>query len=844
MKIEDFSIVVSGDICVNRLFWKVNNSYISNLSWQQHPHICSRLSCGEALLLAKFVSLATGAEVVSPEINCDNNNLPDGILSSSIQLEIFPSLPDQKDGEKIYRVKTFLGFNEIYFGDPRLFPIVDDNKNADMIIIDDENNGFNNDEKFWPMALQETESNPVIIYKMDNPSDNTKLWRHIEKYYMKDTIVVINGDDLRSKEVNISKNISWERTALDFVWQIKNNPSLDFLSKCSRLIVPLGLEGAIYYRNEGGIKSKLYFLTYAFEGDLLKQGQGKMYGLTSCFAAGLAKAIALGKDSNRSMDDLIDDGIREGIVATQKYFRHGFGKDVVESEFPSNSIFNEGENDFIYKKYIQDVEIPGVENPRYQSSWYIINDKISANLTEIACDIVRNGEKSVLKYIPIAQFGKLKTVDRDEFEAYKSIKNLMSEYILSQSTVRPLCIAVFGTPGSGKSFGVTQVASCVAPNLIEKLDFNLSQFQTLSDLTISFHNIRDISLSGKIPLVFFDEFDSTFEKKLGWLKYFLAPMQDGVFREDNSIHPIGKAIFVFAGGTSSTFEKFCGENITDEVEYRQFSREFQSAKGPDFISRLRGYVNILGLNQTDNKNDQLFIIRRAMLLRSLIERKVPHLINERGEAQIDRGVLRALLKISNYKHESRSMEAILEMSRLTRAKKWEQSYLPPKDQLRLHVDEDEFYRHMMKEEFFSERIEELCIVFNYKLMSIYEKHEVDGIKPDECWRRLDKEQKDCIRKNIKGIPDMLYKVHYELISVLDIKKNEIAKFSQSEIEELAKCEEKYLSAEINESTFFELLSREVESYVRCWPEMFAEVGFKIQRLKFGLSQNTNEKNLI
>ena len=54
-----------------------------------------------------------------------------------------------------------------------------------------------------------------------------------------------------------------------------------------------------------------------------------------------------------------------------------------------------------------------------------------------------------------------------------------------------------------------------------------------------------------------------------------------------------------------------------------------------------------------------------MLLRSLLERKVSHLINDNEEAQIDDGVLRALLKIKRYKHESRSMEAILEMSMLT-----------------------------------------------------------------------------------------------------------------------------------------------------------------------------------
>ena len=54
------------------------------------------------------------------------------------------------------------------------------------------------------------------------------------------------------------------------------------------------------------------------------------------------------------------------------------------------------------------------------------------------------------------------------------------------------------------------------------------------------------------------------------------------------------------------------------------------------------------------------------------------------------------------------MEAILEMSRLTNASKWEQALLPSKEQLRLHVDEEQFYRHLMYDSFFSEKIESMA----------------------------------------------------------------------------------------------------------------------------------------
>ena len=163
------------------------------------------------------------------------------------------------------------------------------------MIIDDENNGFSSNKDFWPLALKSTETSPIVIYKMNNPIEFSDLWKQVEKYHMKNTVVIIGGDDLRSKGVNISKSLSWEKTALDFIWQINNNPNIAFIAKCHHLVIPFGLEGAIYYRNDGVAKSQLYFLPYEFEGGFIKEPQGKIYGLTSCFVAGLARSIVSGK---------------------------------------------------------------------------------------------------------------------------------------------------------------------------------------------------------------------------------------------------------------------------------------------------------------------------------------------------------------------------------------------------------------------------------------------------------------------------------------------------------------------------------------------------------------------
>ncbi len=113
-----------------------------------------------------------------------------------------------------------------------------------------------------------------------------------------------------------------------------------------------------------------------------------------------------------------------------------------------------------------------------------------------------------------------------------------------------------------------------------------------------------------------DEFDSDLAGvSFGWLRHFLAPMQDGAFQQGQILHPIGKAIFVFAGGTSARLADFAGNRST----------EFRLAKGPDFASRLKGHVDIVGPDPRggDPEADPYYRIRRAILLRSMLWKDRP-----------------------------------------------------------------------------------------------------------------------------------------------------------------------------------------------------------------------------
>lgn len=835
MKNQNPEIVVTGDICINTLMWSVFPQEHEGFNWQNNVNLRSLSKPGESLLLAEMTAQATGKQIISPSVPSDTGPYTNQFLHSFVEIAPFPSCAGRRDS-LIYRVSRFIGFTGTASENPVLLPIENDTPDANIVIIDDENNGFNNDDTYWPSAIKNTAKTPTVLYKMNNPTGGSALWRHLESHHIDRTIVITNADDLRSKGVNISKSLSWEKTALDFIWQLSNNPNLSFLSACRHLVVLFGLEGVIYYKNDGVPETSLYFLPYEFEGDFACNAHGKMYGLTSAFVAGLSTAFTSEEAEETSV--LIPAGIREGMNVSRKYFNSGFGENPDVSPFPDPQTFARSQDDLALLDNIQDVKIPNILNRDHQDSWFILQGKSSASIAQMAYDLVINGEENVRMHIPTARFGRLKTVDRIEIESYRTIHNLISEYISSKNAARPLSIAVFGTPGSGKSYGLTEMATSTFPEHIQKVTYNLSQFSSPQELQKAFHKISDYNLLGKIPLIVFDEFDANFGGPLGWLKYFLSPMQDSVYRDDETFHPIGKAIFVFAGGTSSSFAEFCGDKIENEIEKRLFIKEFKATKGPDFVSRLRGYINILGPNQSDD-NDQLFMIRRAMLMRSLLENKLPHLINEKGEAQIDDGVLRAMLKIPRYKHESRSVEAIMDMSMLAQAKKWEQSFLPPKEQLQLHLDDKLFFRYMMHDAIFSEKIDAIAERIRHKFYAIENAVPITGDAPDLPWDKLDFAQKSFFRDHVKNIPDALLLIQYDVLYVDDNAQNPA--FSENELKELVQFEYKRRKAfskmkEADSEQAYRLsketLKTQIYQMASLWAASLAESHFKLERLNF------------
>lgn len=619
------------------------------------------------------------------------------------------------DDEQIYvwRVKEFLGLQRPEpagaFAADEWKQLAEEVKRANIVVLDDAGLGFRDHPEIWQDALSANERSPWIILKMARPVAQGPLWEHLSQRCPSRLIVVIPINDLRLTEAQISRELSWERTAQDLAWELVYNPDLASLSRCAHVVVSLDGAGAVTLSTEqanantpANRECTLFFRPEVIEAMWAQKYPGGMIGYTSCLVAGLARELMLNLEQPN-----FPQAIQNGIAAMEVLHKEGYGKrkgdqnsQPVPFQFPCDLIVEE-----LGKKASGLTTIPVPDPGRFlidsrehakaivPTMWTILQDQCDKDdqpanhRYAIADQIVRRGVKPSLQDVPLGQFGNLVTVDRQEIESFRSVRALISEYDRQERQERPLSIAVFGAPGSGKSFGVTEVAKSVLPNRIEKLTFNISQFNEPRELLAALHKVRDVALSGKVPLVFWDEFDTSLnEQPLGWLRYFLSPMQDGSFQEGQVTHPIGRSIFVFAGGTSERREDF-GKKLSLE--------EQDTAKVRDFVSRLKGYLDILGPNPSDgdSQRDPDCVIRRAILLRSFLEDKALQLFRPRdrkGEVDIDPGVLRAFLKIQKYEHGARSIESIVAMSLLAGKNRFERSSLPSQEQLDLHVNGQAF----------------------------------------------------------------------------------------------------------------------------------------------------------
>lgn len=277
-------------------------------------------------------------------------------------------------------------------------------------------------------------------------------------------------------------------------------------------------------------------------------------------------------------------------------------------------------------------------------------------------------QKDGFKDLRMFQVGALRTTDPVEIEPVVTLQGVLDSYVSKETYKRPLCIGVFGQPGSGKSFAVEQVAQVISKkfsqNPFEFLQFNLTQFAGPEEINGAIDLVRASVAKGKIPITFWDEFDCRYDNNdFGYLRYFLPSMQDGVTYVHGTPRHIGKAIFVFAGGVKNSWEDM--EALLAQTD-SSAQMQVKALKIPDFMSRLRVVLDIEGIEIPENYlrdsllNHETEDLRRILLKRAFI---IAHQMNShwKSAARKTSGLLLRLL-LAKYKFGARSMEAVIEAS--------------------------------------------------------------------------------------------------------------------------------------------------------------------------------------
>lgn len=771
---RNLTVVVTGDLTID---WTIHHRV-------QGVHMCPRP--GGAMLLADLIRAAAEADARR------SSNMEVRVLTVPQVTKFSPDATryhhtyaqlTRDSGTAPWRVEEVFGLDcqtpETSVSD--LSAVEDDTPEADVVVIDDADLGFREESHrgLWPSSISAPERMPWVLLKTRGRRiAQGALWEHLRASLASRLVVVTTIADIRLAGGDVSRGLSWERTARALAGEVLHNPRINALSNCAYAAISFGPAGAILLANpgapsEGDSSSRVKLF---FDPELMEDTKPTMprAGYTSALAAAMCMQI-LRKPERLDMDGMAE-AMRSGLATMGHLQQIGLSSEDCPG-FPAMQIAETIGKD---AANFADADVPradlpvreylgGKEKDSPSGYWTILDDNYPDDLDILAERIVVDGPEKTLKRVPLGRFGGLLTVDRQEIESLRSIRTLVDEYLRADEYLKrprqvPLSIAVFGAPGSGKSYTVTQVINSLPgvttrSNAFQSKTFNLAQFNSPDALVQAMHQVRDLGLSGSIPLIFWDEIDSKLGgDDLGWLRYFLAPMQDGMFQEGQIAHPIGRSIFVFAGGTSRTLEEFRGKAGQEHA--------LSNAKVPDFLSRLRGYIEILSPDPESGSDgrqvrDPYFIVRRALLLRSLLDRKAPHLFesnkdDRRKVARISSGVLRGFLTIPSYKHGARSMEAIIDMSLLAGQTSFAASCLPTQTQLDLHVDGNKFLSIIREVELPGKVIENLTDDAYADFCEVSEGN-IDFL------RRLGGDEKKQVRRVVRGVTGMLEEMGYRIV---------------------------------------------------------------------------------
>jgi RyR domain len=731
------TIVVAGDLVRDHHLVQLPEDPDYDPVYMQNPVLTPSVKLGGAWYLEELVRLSCKdvdhLKVCGARRNAESSSEGGFHVEESYSVWSPHNRTIDNEEEQVWRINRFLGYHSPP-EESQPLEIEGDTSSPNVLVLDDVGRGFRHKQALWPQALHEGGSPQSIVIKAHAQLLEGPLWKKLLRDHADQITVVTSVAALRAypRQATISKALSWDQTIEEIAVEFECGPSAQDLGRCRRVIVHFDDAGAAIFTRcplkwdeesasglatsgesnarllEGVRFERFLYHPVELEGSWKSSLPGDSFGASAIMTA------AVVRHELRPHDYPIIVAMKRALVAMRANHEIGGGSGGFSVRAPNKrieQIFHSlDDNDSKERtglepycaafphEFLSDPVMK--EQPATKSD--LLQDLTGAGYEYVAAkatEIVMRGWEKPLELAPKAKYGNYITVDRDEIQRINEVRQMIERYRNNAAQQEPLAIAVFGPPGSGKSFAIRELAKEVFEHKIRQ--FNLTQIREIEQLHEKFHQVRTASVLGEIPLVFWDEFDTG---KLTWLKYFLAPIQDGEFETSSGTYPFGKSIFIFAGGTSHSFEHFNRERRGQEEQ------EFRDVKGPDFVSRLSGYIDIKGPNpikrdsdeldssdrsmskrhskDPDPRNDVAHLIRRAVLLRSLLERFQPNVIDERSkEPRISPGLIGAFLRVKKYVHGARSLEAVVRMSTLNDGHLGP-SGLPAKPLLQLHVSPD------------------------------------------------------------------------------------------------------------------------------------------------------------
>ncbi len=661
--------------------------------------------------------------------------------------------------EPIWRIQRLLGSDDLTKKNPSVsVPAVD---NIDLLVISDGNLGYRKlqeDVKF-PIAKL-SDSGRIILRMTGLAPKGSNLWSTLtdpSETYRNRLTCVTHISHLLNEQARIRLDGSWESLLSGLYREMLVNPQLNHLLEAKTVHICIGTTGVLSIDRltdiplnenleltatpESQFRAEAVFNASAHGFLEISESSGKVMGMTMSFVASMALLDLNSNDVSRPTM------IQRWIESTIACHEQGYKITETEDEETLQS-FQVGEFPFVavakaLNNTAQDIDtekspvsrsyalanVPSDTSLRLATEdWMIFPSSDPIAVEQVSKKLVYNGIETGFSGYPYSSFGDLVVFNRSEIDGIRAFINGVKQYSDSSQTA-PFSVALFGQPGSGKSFAVKEIMkhfSMVAGKETCLLTFNLSQLE-LEDFDGCFEIIRDATLRGNLPFVLWDEFDS---HKLSYLAKFLAPMQDGARQDPQGIHPFGKAVFIFAGGVYSSLK-----------EMQDKAHLFKEAKVPDFLSRLKGYLDIAGINPDSVGEDPIkdfsYIVRRALILRSVLER----LSENKGNlfSLIDSGVLFALLNVKMYQHGVRSMEAVIKACDFSTGSILRSS-LPSKAVLGLHVSDAEEFLRIAYGELEEGKKEELAIA-SYLALYNLRAHSTLALKN---WDELEDEEKEIV----------------------------------------------------------------------------------------------------